>query len=54
MYYLLENDFTKTILKLENNFLISFIEDESNSEYQKYLEWLEEGNEPLPWPPQES
>ena len=27
---------------------ISFLFDEANTDYQAYLKWLEEGNEPLP------
>jgi hypothetical protein len=27
---------------------VSFLFDENNSDYQKYLQWLSEGNEPLP------
>ena len=29
-----------------------FQQDESNSDYQQYLEWLEEGNSPEPWQPE--
>jgi hypothetical protein len=28
--------------------MTSFVFDVSNSDYQEYLAWLEEGNEPLP------
>ena len=32
----------------KNNFKFYVPNDENNSEYQRYLEWLAEGNEPLP------
>jgi hypothetical protein len=34
------------ILKVDNNTYIPF--DESNTDYQAYLAWLEEGNTPEP------
>lgn len=36
-----------TTTNLEGN-SISFLFDENNTEYQKYLQWLEEGNTPEP------
>lgn len=27
---------------------VSFLFDETNTDYQQYLKWLEEGNQPLP------
>ena len=35
-----------TILRLTDNAFIPF--DPANTDYQAYLRWLEEGNEPLP------
>lgn len=42
-------------IKLENDVVISFpnIEENMGEERIIYLEWLEEGNTPLPWPPSE-
>jgi len=34
------------IKRLSDNVFIPF--DEANTDYQAYLEWLAEGNEPLP------
>ena len=35
---------TKTILRKSDNTTIPF--DEANTDYQEYLEWLDEGNTP--------
>jgi hypothetical protein len=35
------------IKRLSDGTLIPF--DSGNTDYQKYLEWLEEGNTPEPW-----
>lgn len=32
----------------EDGSVTSFLFDESNTDYQQYLKWLEEGNQPLP------
>ena len=37
---------TACIKRLADNAFIPL--DEANTDYQKYLEWLAEGNEPLP------
>ena len=36
----------KCIKRLSDNAFIPF--DEANTDYQKYLEWLDKGNEPTP------
>ena len=49
MYKLVENPITKNInvvLRLSDNAFIPF--DPANTDYQQYLKWLSEGNEPLP------
>lgn len=44
MNYQLIND--SGIIRLTDNAFIPF--DPANTDYQAYLRWLEEGNEPLP------
>lgn len=48
MYKLLPLDYGETedscVLRLDDNALIPFLED--NADYQRYLEWLAEGNTP--------
>ena len=51
MYKLLKDDYftkqpTKIVLRVEDNTYIPF--DPANTDYQKYLEWLAEGNTPEP------
>lgn len=49
MYQLILNPLTNevnVIKRLEDNAFIP--KDETNNDYQVYLRWLEEGNEPLP------
>ena len=37
---------SQSVQRLEDNTFIPF--DEANTDYQAYLAWLAEGNEPLP------
>ena len=49
MYKLINNPFTKVIdmvQRLSDNAFIPFAPD--NTDYQAYLKWVAEGNEPLP------
>jgi hypothetical protein len=49
MYKLQINNFTNqinTVVRLSDNAFIPF--DPANTDYQEYLKWLAEGNEPLP------
>jgi hypothetical protein len=44
---------TKAVLKtgimlVDENTTKSFLMDESNTDYQAYLKWLDEGNQPTP------
>jgi hypothetical protein len=40
------NDEVDVVVRLTDNACIPF--DEANTDYQAYLAWLEQGNEPLP------
>ena len=44
MYKITQNN--NCILLIEKNSFIPF--DSANTDYQEYLKWLSEGNEPLP------
>jgi hypothetical protein len=49
MYKLIKNIMTgetKVVKNLDNNIYIPF--DPDNTDYQEYLKWVAEGNEPLP------
>lgn len=45
MFKLTDYD-TKIVIRLSDNAFIPF--DPANTDYQAYLKWLDEGNEPLP------
>jgi len=42
----LMGNIANAVIRLEDNAFIPF--DPANTDYQAYLKWLEEGNEPLP------
>jgi hypothetical protein len=49
MYQLVKDKITGVVgvvLRISDNAFIPF--DPANTDYQKYLQWLSEGNEPLP------
>jgi hypothetical protein len=49
MYKLIKSLFTQnvsSVQRLNDNVFIPF--DKANTDYQEYLKWLSEGNEPLP------
>ncbi len=51
MYKLYKSVFTgevSIVHKIENGVLMSIPFDPDNTDYQEYLKWVAEGNEPLP------
>ena len=48
MYKLYKNGFgdTNAVVRLSDNACIPF--DEANTDYQAYLKWVSEGNQPTP------
>lgn len=49
MYKLIKNPFTNEITHVQRLSDTAFIPfDEGNTDYQAYLAWVAEGNEPLP------
>ena len=49
MYKISKNSVNQNIISIElNGVLKSFTEDPANTDYQEYLKWVAEGNEPLP------
>jgi hypothetical protein len=51
MYKLVKNMFTgkvRAVNKIGDGFVLSIPFNPANTDYQAYLAWLEEGNEPLP------
>jgi hypothetical protein len=45
MYEITNSFFIKSLKRTSDNVFIPF--DESNIDYQAYLEWIEEGNQPI-------
>jgi hypothetical protein len=45
MYEITNSIFIKSLKRTSDNVFIPF--DESNIDYQAYLEWIEEGNQPI-------
>ena len=44
--HLISGESSTVVKRLADNAFIPF--DPANTDYQEYLKWLEEGNEPLP------
>lgn len=49
MYQITQNQYNQNIIIKNDIYWIPF--DETNIDYQEYLKWLEEGNEPEEWNP---
>jgi hypothetical protein len=50
IYKLTQNE--HIVLKIENDIVSSIPDDPSNIDYEKYLAWIEEGNEAEEWQPE--
>ena len=49
MYKLIKNNITNKVTSVQRLLDSAFIPfDPANTDYQAYLKWLDEGNEPLP------
>lgn len=52
-YYIFKPTGTyETILKVDGDLMLSFPQDPTNTDYQQYLAWLEEGNVAEEWNPE--
>ena len=48
MYKLVKNPISGEVAVFNTETNTSFYENPANTDYQAYLKWLEEGNQPLP------
>lgn len=48
MYKLLNTHFGEFIVRVDANSVTTFAKDPANTDYQVYLKWLSEGNQPIP------
>ena len=39
----------EVIILLEGNVMTSMLENPDSSDYQRFLKWISEGNQPEPW-----
>ena len=53
MYYLkVSPSGENTYIKINDSLMSVFISDPANSDYQQYLAWIADGNEPELWSPE--
>jgi hypothetical protein len=48
MYKVINNYFGTFIVRTDENSVTTFATEQSNTDYQEYLKWVAEGNEPIP------
>ena len=53
MYYYYKDNMSENIYLIEDLFIRIIPIGVNNSDYKKYLDWIDEGNTPLTWPPNE-